>query len=377
MDGPPPLVVVVSSPAAMSFTPLSASSNAPSSKRLDLYGSFDAGIAASALAAVATGAAAASSSILRRRDALARASTLMETTGSGSGAFFWGVGAATSSLCCFAVCCSVCAIFARLAARARCSGFMVAAAGFAGGAGAASASALARLAARARCSAFIAAAGAATPPLPQAPPRDGPPSRDPIRDPGILVRDARARASSDAADVDAATVASDIVERSIRVSRARATASRGRRASTIMTPPSNRRTAKPRTPDPRPGRMERFDATDFSSRRLSFPPRFRRGSLFRLRALGSSWPKNTKSTHGEISAYPRCDVEGRLSREFKRCFLGETRHSWCRAARASWSKDPVKDRGASRRVSPTARRARWATGPGGKREATLDAPRGR
>ena len=142
----------------------------------------------------------------------------MATTGSGSGAFFWGVGAATSSLCCFAVCCSVCAIFARLAARARCSGFMVAAAGFAGGAGAASASALARLAARARCSAFIAAAGAATPPLP----RDvETPSRDPIRDPGIRVRDARARASSDAADADAATVASDIVERPIRVSRAR------------------------------------------------------------------------------------------------------------------------------------------------------------
>jgi hypothetical protein len=35
--------------------------------------------------------------------------------------------------------------------------------------------------------------------------------------------------------MDAATVASDIVERPIRVSRARATASRGRRASTIMT----------------------------------------------------------------------------------------------------------------------------------------------
>ena len=111
---------------------------------------------------------------------------------------------------------------------------MVAAAGFAGDAGTAAASALARLAARARCSAFIAAAGAATTPLP----RDGaPPSRDPIRDPGILVLndDARTRASRDAADTDAATVASDIVERPIRVSRARATASRGRRASTIMT----------------------------------------------------------------------------------------------------------------------------------------------
>ena len=76
--------------------------------------------------------------------------------------------------------------------------------------------------------------------------------------------------------------------------------------------------------------MERFDATDFSSRRLSFPPRFRRGSLFRLRAQGSSWPKNTKSTHGEISAYPWVTLKGDFPASSNTRFLG--RRATCGAA---------------------------------------------
>ena len=122
--------------------------------------------------------------------------------------------------------------------------------------------------------------------------------------------------------------------------------------------------------------MERFDATDFSSRRLSFPPRFRRGSLFRLRALGSSWPKNTKSTHGEISAYPWVTLKGEFPASSNRRFLGRRATRGPRGARVSVEGSGEGPRRVEESLADRAS-ARSATGPGGKREATLDAPRGR